>query len=145
MTNENNTKKNKDVVKRRIFVLLRLLYEQTDEEHQMTSDELVEYLKEKKVPANKKTLKSDIDLMTEAGLDIVTVSSKPNRYFWGSRHFEVPELKLLIDAVSSSRFITQKKSEQLVKNRPHVPGRHAFRQPSGHGSRYRGSHIHERK
>lgn len=115
MTNENNTKKNKDVVKRRIFVLLRLLYEQTDEEHQMTSDELVEYLKEKKVPANKKTLKSDIDLMTEAGLDIVTVSSKPNRYFWGSRHFEVPELKLLIDAVSSSRFITQKKSEQLVK------------------------------
>ena len=95
--------------------MLRLLYEQTDEEHQMTSDELVEYLKEKKVPANKKTLKSDIDLMTEAGLDIVTVSSKPNRYFWGSRHFEVPELKLLIDAVSSSRFITQKKSEQLVK------------------------------
>ncbi|MDO4860266.1 MAG: WYL domain-containing protein [Bacillota bacterium] len=115
MTNENNTIGNKDVVKRRIFVLLRLLYEQTDEEHQMTSDELVEYLKEKKVPANKKTLKSDIDLMTEAGLDIVTVSSKPNRYFWGSRHFEVPELKLLIDAVSSSRFITQKKSEQLVK------------------------------
>ena len=107
--------KNKDIVKRRIFVLLRLLYEQTDEDHQMTSDEIVEYLKEQKVPANKKTLKGDIDLMTEAGLDIVTVSSKPNRYFWGSRHFEVPELKLLIDAVSSSRFITQKKSEQLVR------------------------------
>ena len=51
--------------------------------------------------------------MVEFGLDIVTVSSKPNRYFWGERRFEIPELKLLIDAVSSSRFITQKKSRQL--------------------------------
>ena len=107
--------KNKDVVKRRVLVLINYLYEYTDEDHQITSDELVAYLKDNGVPANKKTLKSDLDLMVEAGLDIVTVSSKPNRYFWGNRQFEMPELKLLIDAVSSSRFITEKKSKELTK------------------------------
>ena len=107
--------KNKDIVKRRVLVLINYLYEHTDEEHQITSDDLVAYLKNEGVPANKKTLKSDLDLMVEAGLDIVTVSSKPNRYFWGSRQFEMPELKLLIDAVTTSRFITEKKSRELVK------------------------------
>lgn len=110
MTTKNS---NKDIVKRRLLVLLQFLYEQTDEEHQITSDELIAYLKEQNVPANKKTLKRDLDLIVDAGLDVVTVSSKPNRYFWGDRKFEMPELKLLIDAVSSSRFITQKKSRQL--------------------------------
>ena len=105
----------KDVVKRRVLVLINYLYECTDEDNQITSDELVAYLKDNGVPANKKTLKSDLDLMVEAGLDIVTVSSKPNRYFWGNRQFEMPELKLLIDAVSSSRFITEKKSRELTK------------------------------
>jgi len=105
----------RDIVKRRILVLTNYLYEKTDEDHQITSDELVAYLKNQGAPANKKTLKNDLDLMVDAGLDIVTVSSKPNRYFWGSRQFEMPELKLLIDAVSSSRFITEKKSRELVK------------------------------
>lgn len=106
---------NRDIVKRRVLVLIDFLYKKTDEDHQITSDELISYLKDNGVPANKKTLKSDLDLMVDAGLDIVTVSSKPNRYFWGSREFEMPELKLLIDAVSSSRFITEKKSRELVK------------------------------
>ena len=107
--------KNKDIVKRRVLVLLNYLYSQTDEDNQITSDDLVAYLHDQGVPANKKTLKNDLDLMVEAGIDIVTVSSKPNRYFWGNREFEMPELKLLIDAVSSSRFITEKKSRELVK------------------------------
>lgn len=105
----------RDIVKRRILVLISFLYEHTDEDHQITSDELVAFLRDNGVPANKKTLKNDLDLMVDSGLDIVTVSSKPNRYFWGSRQFEMPELKLLIDAVSSSRFITEKKSHELTK------------------------------
>ncbi len=117
MTEDNNREKekNRDIVKRRVLVLLTYLYAQTDEEHQITSDALVKYLKDNGVPANKKTLKSDLDLMVNAGIDIVTVSSKPNRYFWGDRQFEMPELKLLIDAVSSSRFITDKKSRELTR------------------------------
>lgn len=107
--------KNRDIVKRRMLVLTNYLYQHTDEDHQITSDDLVAFLKDQGVPANKKTLKNDLDLMVDAGLDIVTVSSKPNRYFWGSRQFEMPELKLLIDAVSSSRFITDKKSRELTK------------------------------
>jgi len=47
--------------------------------------------------------------------DIVTIKSSPNKYFWGSRNFEIPELKMLIDAVSSSRFIPKKKSEELIQ------------------------------
>ena len=61
---------NKDTVKRRLLVLLKFLCEQTDEDHQITSDQLVEYLQEHNVPTNKKTLKSDLDLMVEFGLDI---------------------------------------------------------------------------
>jgi predicted DNA-binding transcriptional regulator YafY len=109
------SEKSKDVVKRRMLTLLKMFYERTDEDNPMTSDEIIEYLKENEVPANKKTLRSDIALLEDAGIDIVTVSSKPNRYFWGDRTFEMPELKLLIDAVSSSRFITQKKSRELGK------------------------------
>ena len=105
--------KNKDIVKRRILTLLRLLYEETDEDHPLDTFQILEYLKEQGVPANRKTLKSDLDALVDAGMDIITISSKPNRYFWGERVFEMPELKLLIDAVSSSRFITQRKSREL--------------------------------
>ena len=105
---------NKDIVKRRILVLLRMFYELTDEDHPMSTDQIIEYLQSCGVGSNKKTLRSDIALLEESGLDIVTITSKPNRYFWGDRGFELPELKLLIDAVSSSRFITQKKSTELV-------------------------------
>ena len=83
--------KNKDIVKRRVLVLLNYLYSQTDEENQITSDDLVVYLHEQGVPANKKTLKNDLDLIDEDGLEIVTVYSKPNSNFWGTREYEVPE------------------------------------------------------
>ena len=53
--------------------------------------------------------------MVKCGMDIITVQSKPNKYFWGARIFEQAELKLLIDAVSSSRFITQKKSRLISR------------------------------
>lgn len=105
---------NKDIVKRRILVLLRMFYELTDEDHPMSTDQIIEFLQDHGVGSNKKTLRSDIALLEDEGLDIVTITSKPNRYFWGDRGFELPELKLLIDAVSSSRFITQKKSTELV-------------------------------
>lgn len=107
--------KSKEIVKRRILLLLQYFYENTDEYHQVDTFELLDYFKEKKTPANRKTLKNDIDTLQEVGVDIITVASKPNRYFLGDRGFELPELKLLIDAVSSSRFITQKKSDVLIQ------------------------------
>lgn len=104
-----------NIMKRRLMLLQKLLYETTDEQHPLTTFEILEYLEQHGIVTNRKTLKGDIDLMADCGMDIVTVSSKPNKYFWASRTFEQAELIMLIDAVSSSRFITQKKSRMLSK------------------------------
>ena len=107
--------KDKNAVKARLVILLKMFYEMTDEEHPMTGIEILDYLREHDAPANEKTLRGDIQLLQDLGLDIVKVVSRPNYYFWGDRQFEMPELKLLIDAVASSRFITEKKSKELAK------------------------------
>ena len=104
-----------NIMKRRLLLVQKLLYENTDEQHLLTTFEILDYLLEQGILTNRKTLKGDIDLMVECGMDIVTVQSKPNRYFWGERRFEKAELKLLIDAVSSSRFIPQRRSSALTK------------------------------
>ena len=105
--------KDKNMIKARLVVLARMFYTLTDEDHSMTSSQILEYLENHGVPANEKTLRGDIRLLQELGMDIVKIISRPNRYFWGDRQFEMPELKLLIDAVSASRFITKKKSADL--------------------------------
>lgn len=107
--------KEKNMIKARLIVLAQMFYEQTDQEHPMTGLEILDYLKQHDVPANEKTLRGDIQLLQDLGLDIVKIVSRPNLFFWGERQFEMPELRLLIDAVSSSRFITKKKSSALSK------------------------------
>lgn len=107
--------KEKNMVKARLVVLAQMFYEHTDQENPMTGLEILEYLKEHDVPANEKTLRGDIALLQDLGLDIVKIVSKPNLFYWGERQFELPELKLLVDAVASSRFITKKKSNALGK------------------------------
>lgn len=102
-------------MKRRLLLVQKLLYENTDEQHPLTTFEILEYLENQGIITNRKTLKGDIDIMVDCGMDIITVQSKPNKYFWGAREFEQAELKLLVDAVSSSRFITQKKSQILSR------------------------------
>ena len=108
-----NVKKDKDMVKSRLIILAKMFYSQTDEDHTMTNLQILDYLKDHDVPANEKTLRSDIRLLKELGFDVVTIVSRPNRYYQGRREFTLPELKLLIDAVCSSRFITTKKSRDL--------------------------------
>ncbi len=102
-------------MKKRLLYLIKCLYEATDENNQMTTHDLLDFLRSEGIPTDRKTLRSDLRVMTDCGCDIIVVNSKPNRYYWGSRSFELPELKLLIDAVASSRFITAKKSEELIK------------------------------
>ena len=108
-------KNKKNVVKARLLVLTRMFYELTDENHPMDTFEIIDYLAEHGVPANTKTLRSDIKLLKDQDIDIVTVSSRPNKYFLGARLFEMPEIKLLLDAVASSRFITKNKSKELSR------------------------------
>jgi len=103
------------IMKKRLLYLLKLLSEETDESHAVSTAGIMEYFRSVGLSADRKTLKSDIDLLIEMGYDIVVVRSSPNIYFMGDRVFQIPELKLLIDAVSSSRFITARKSDELIR------------------------------
>ena len=100
--------------KGRILRLLQYLYLNTDEEHAATTQDLIDALAETGFKANRKTVKDDIDVMNNMGSDIVINVSSGNSFFLRDRTFELPELKLLIDAVSSSRFISAEKSQQLI-------------------------------
>ena len=102
--------------KPRILYLLRILEQYTDEEHPLTTNQLIEKLKDDYgISAHRTTLSKDIVALQEFGVDVVTVHSTQCKYFIGSRQFELPELKLLIDAIESSKFITSKKSEALIE------------------------------
>lgn len=99
----------------RIIELLRFLYRQTDEAYAVTVAEMMEYLKSKGIPSVRQTVYSDLEALDTAGIDIVQVKSTQNRYFIGSRIFEYPELKMLVDAVASSKVISAKKSQALIQ------------------------------
>ena len=101
--------------KKRLLLILELLYKTTDESHPVSTVDITDYLDEKGFQIDRKTLRSDLRLLISMGYDIVVVKSSPNKYFWGERTFEIPELKMLLDAVSSARFISETKSKQLTK------------------------------
>ena len=103
------------ITKQRLLLLLKLLYTDTDEQHSISTTELYEYFERLDMRPDRKTLKADIELLIETGIDVVEIPGNPIRYFIGNRSFELPEVKLLIDAVQSSRFITAKKSKALTK------------------------------
>lgn len=100
----------------RILYLYKILNELSDEAHPISTVELIKLLNDRYgVQAHRVTISKDIGVLEQCGADIVTINTTQNKYFIGSRLFELPELKLLIDAVESSKFITEKKSEELVK------------------------------
>lgn len=98
----------------RILKLYQILHERTDEHHALATPDLVTLLAAEGVESSRKTISADIALLTDMGVDIISVPGRQNRYFVGSRRFELPELRLLIDAVGSSHFITARKSEALI-------------------------------
>lgn len=99
----------------RILEVLRFLYQKTDEEHPATVADMIAALKERGISTVRQTLYADLDAILAAGIDLVIVKSTQNLYFIGSRIFEYPELKMLADAVASSKIISAKKSEELVQ------------------------------
>ena len=101
--------------KKRLLLILELLYKTTDESHPVSTVEIMDYLADKGFLIDRKTLRSDLRLLISMGYDIVVVKSSPNKYFWGERTFEIPELKMILDAVSSARFISETKSKRLAK------------------------------
>lgn len=101
--------------KERLIHTLLLLQRKTDEEHQLSTTEIVAHFQEQGIPTDRKTVKADIDAMISCGIDIVPTKGSQTHYFYADHPFELPELKLLIDAVEASKFITAKKSAELVK------------------------------
>ena len=100
--------------KLKLLYLLKIFLEYSDEEHPLTVADIIEHLSGYDIAAERKSIYSDIELLREYGVDIETVKSKSFGYYVASREFELPELKLLVDAVQSSKFITKKKSSELI-------------------------------
>ena len=100
--------------KGRLLALRDYLYRYTDEQHPASTQELIDEMTRQGYPGNRKTIKDDIDVLNKFGVDIITNISRGNSFYMASREFEIPELKLLVDAVSSSRFISAARSEQLI-------------------------------
>ncbi len=98
----------------RTLLVLRFLWEITDENVTASIAEITKYLSEYGISADPRTLRRDIDQLTEFGVDIIKYRGTQNQYHITSRHFDAPEVKLLIDAVQSARFITKAKSRTLI-------------------------------
>lgn len=101
--------------KTKLLHLARMLLRKTDEDHPLTVAQLIEGLARQDVKAERKSIYDDLEALRLFGLDVQSRKGKSPGWFIGSREFELPEVKLLMDAVQSSRFITQKKSDALLR------------------------------
>lgn len=101
--------------KLKLLYLRDYLLKYSDEAHPVTVNDMIAYLAERGVSAERKSIYDDISALQEYGLDIIMVKTKSTGYYVASREFELPEVKLLIDAVQSSRFITSRKTDALIK------------------------------
>lgn len=93
---------------------MQMLLEMTDDEHTLTVPQMIEELSRYGISAERKSIYDDIEHLRQYGLDICTKNGKSYGYFIGERDFELPELKLLVDSVQASKFITRKKSMELI-------------------------------
>ena len=101
--------------KEKLLYLQKIMLEKTDEDHPLTISEIKELLAGYGITTERKALYNDLEILETFGLDICKTRTSAVRYFVGSRDFEVPELKLLVDAIQSSKFITHSKSLKLIK------------------------------
>ena len=105
-----------DNQKLKIFYILDYLQKNSHQEHPVRAAELLTMLEQQhNITCDRKTVYSDIAALQDYGVDIVSIPGKNGGYYIASRNFEIPELKLLIDAVQSSRFLTEKKSRELIE------------------------------
>ena len=102
--------------KLRLLYIYQHLLRYSDPEHPVSTPELLQYLKDEYgMDVNRTTLPNDFAMMEKAGIHFEVIKSRQNKYYYDDRLFDIPELKLLIDAVSSSKFITEKKSKELIE------------------------------
>lgn len=100
--------------KERIVRMIQLLQTQTDEEHSLSTHDIIEHFRKMNAVIDRNTIRDDIDMLNACGIEIIILEGRPNRYYFADRKFQLPELKLLVDAVEASKFITARKSGELV-------------------------------
>ena len=105
-----------DNQKLKIFYILDYLKRNSHQDHPVRANELISMLdRNHNIACDRKTVYSDIAALQEYGVDIVSIPGRNGGYYIASRNFELPELKLLIDAVQSSRYLTEQKSRELIE------------------------------
>lgn len=100
--------------KSRILYVYKILIQETDPEHYITINQIIQLLKNEGISAYRKTVIKDIEQLSEFGADIIKIKSTQNRYYIRNGFFTLAELKLLVDIVEASQFITQSKSADLI-------------------------------
>ena len=110
--------------KLKILYLMDFLLRETDSEHVVSMKQILEEMEKNGISAARKSVYNDLSMLKEYGMDIEYRKEKPEGYFLANRTFELPELKLLVDAVQASRFITTRKSRELIKKLETKAGKH---------------------
>lgn len=100
--------------KMKLLYIMQFLLDRTDEEHAVTTQEIIDHLAKNEINAERKSIYTDIETLSDYGMDIMKRKGRSGGYYLASRQFELAELKLLVDAVQSSKFITSKKSRELI-------------------------------
>lgn len=100
--------------KQKLLYIAQYLMENTDENHAVSTPQLIEYLNSQGIKAERKSIYNDIDTLNDFGMDIIRSDEHRGGYMLASRPFELAEVKLLVDLVQSSKFITEKKSRELI-------------------------------
>ena len=110
--------------KLKLLYLLDYLRDRSDEEHPIPTQEIITHLEKQGIRAERKSIYDDVMCLQEYGVDIEQRRGRSGGYYLASRDFELPEIKLLVDAVQSSRFLTHKKSLELIGKLEKLAGRH---------------------
>lgn len=100
--------------KQKLVRLIEILMRETDEIHGLSMPEIISALAEYGITAERKSIYDDIITLGELGFNVITLPTRPPKYTLATRHFEISELKMLADAVASSKFITAEKSRELI-------------------------------
>lgn len=101
--------------KQKLLYLIDYLKKNTDDTHVVSTAQIIEYMASNGIKVERKTVYADIDTLCEYGYDVIRVGGKSGGYFLGARDFELAEVKLLVDLVQSSKFITTSKSRELIR------------------------------
>lgn len=101
--------------KLKLLYLMQFLLQRSDEAHPVTVQQMIDELARHDVKAERKSLYADLEALRTFGMDIIQTRGRTTGYFVGSREFQLPELRLLVDSVQSSKFITEKKTLSLIR------------------------------